>query len=47
MVILKKRDRIGPVETIFPKNNLILRDIDGQPVWVRDYKELMVGEAMP
>jgi carbamoyl-phosphate synthase large subunit len=36
----------GPVEMTFPQGNMILRDIDGTPVWVGDYKELAVGESV-
>ena len=32
------------VEMIFPKNNLILRDVDGQPIYIKDYKPLMEGD---
>ena len=31
-------------EIIFPHNNLFLRDVDGPPVYVSDYKALSVGE---
>ena len=32
------------IEMIYPKNNLILRDVDGQPIYVPDYKPLQTGE---
>jgi hypothetical protein len=28
----------------FPDDNVILRDIDGVPIWLTDYRELAVGE---
>jgi carbamoyl-phosphate synthase large subunit len=32
------------IEMIYPKDNLILRDVDGQPIYVPDYKPLQIGE---
>lgn len=32
------------VETVFPSNNLFLRDVDGLPIYISDYKQLSVGE---
>lgn len=32
------------VEMTFPKNNLILRDVDGQPIYLNEYKPLKEGE---
>ena len=34
------------IEMIYPKNNLILRDVDGQPIYVSDYKPLQTGECI-
>ena len=38
---------IGPVEASFPERNMILRDIDGAPIWVDDYTALAVGDCIP
>lgn len=32
-------------EIVFPNNNLFLRDVDGPPVYVKDYKEISIGEC--
>ena len=32
------------IEMTYPKNNLILRDVDGQPIYVPDYQPLKTGE---
>ena len=32
------------IEMTFPKNNLILRDVDGQPIYLKEYKPLKEGE---
>jgi len=37
-------DLAGPVEKEFPPGNLILRDIDGVPLWVSDHQDLYIGE---
>jgi len=34
------------IEMIYPKNNLILRDVDGFPIYVPDYKPLKMGECI-
>jgi hypothetical protein len=34
------------LEVQFPANNVFLRDIDGPPVYVEDYRELEIGELM-
>ena len=45
LLTLGRVDEVGPVETTFPEHNIILRDIDGQAIWVADYKELPVGSS--
>jgi carbamoyl-phosphate synthase large subunit len=40
-------DDLGPLEVCFPPNNLLLRDIDGLPVFVPDYQELAIGQCHP
>lgn len=43
---LGRSSELSPeVEIQFPPNNLFLRDIDGLPVYVEDYKELKIGES--
>ena len=32
------------IEMTFPKNNLILRDVDGQPIYLTDFKPIAEGE---
>lgn len=32
------------VEKLYPKNNLILRDVDGQPIYIENYSPINVGE---
>lgn len=39
-------ESIGERETKFPPNNLILRDIDGLPLWVDDHRELEIGQSI-
>lgn len=33
------------IEQVFPKNNLILRDIDGMPLYIADYEPIEIGNA--
>ena len=43
---LGRSNELSPeVELKFPPNNLFLRDIDGLPVYIEDYKELKIGES--
>ena len=44
LLALGRRDELGICEEIYPPANMILRDIDGAPLWVHDYRELEVGE---
>jgi carbamoyl-phosphate synthase large subunit len=39
-----RRHELGSKEMLFPGNNIILRDIDGAPVWRNEYRPLAVGE---
>lgn len=32
------------IEEAYPVNNLILRDVDGQPIYISDYKPIQIGE---
>ena len=40
---LGKPELAGELEVTFPENNLILRDIDGVPILVPDFKPLSIG----
>lgn len=46
LLTLGRRQELGPREMIFPSNNVILRDIDGTPIWLSAFKELAVGESV-
>jgi carbamoyl-phosphate synthase large subunit len=37
-------DEIGETAPRFPDDNVILRDIDGAPLWLTEYRELAIGE---
>ena len=45
MTALGRSNELAPeVEIHFPANNLWLRDVDGEPIYVENYKELSIGE---
>jgi carbamoyl-phosphate synthase large subunit len=44
LLTLNRRDELGPREATYSTKNIILRDIDGPPIWLEDYVELSVGE---
>jgi hypothetical protein len=44
---LGRLDEIGERVPHFPEDNVILRDIDGEPIWLTEYRELAVGEHAP
>jgi len=44
LATLGRLDEIGEVVPHFPDDNVILRDIDGAPLWLTGYRELAVGE---
>jgi len=44
LAALGRREEVGEPLPRFPERNLILRDIDGPPLWLRDYREPAVGE---
>jgi carbamoyl-phosphate synthase large subunit len=44
LLTLGRREELGPKEATYPERNIILRDIDGAPVWLSDYRQLAVGE---
>lgn len=42
---LNRSNELSPeIEMKFPKNNLILRDVDGEPIYIPDYKPIKDGE---
>ena len=47
LATLGQLDEIGEPVPHFPEDNVILRDIDGSPIWLTDYRELAVGEHAP
>ena len=47
LVTLGRLDEIDAVVPRFPDDNAILRDIDGEPLWLTGYRELAVGEHAP
>ena len=44
LVTLGRLDEVGEVVPRFPDDNAILRDIDGEPLWLTGNPELAVGE---
>jgi hypothetical protein len=47
LATLGRVDEIGEVVPRFPEDNAILRDIDGEPLWLEGYREPAVGEHAP
>lgn len=47
LAALGRVDEIGESVPRFPEDNVILRDIDGEPLWLTGYRELAVGERAP
>ena len=44
---LDRENELTPeLEQIYPENNYILRDVDGLPIYVSDYKPFKVGECV-
>jgi hypothetical protein len=44
LATLGRLEEIGEAVPHFPDDNVILRDIDGRPLWLTGYRELAVGE---
>jgi hypothetical protein len=44
LATLGRLDEIGGAVPHFPDDNVILRDIDGAPLWLTGYRELAIGE---
>jgi hypothetical protein len=47
LATLGRVDELGERVPHFPEDNVILRDIDGEPIWLTEYRELAVGEHAP
>ncbi len=47
LVTLGRLDEVGEPVPRFPEDNAILRDIDGEPLWLTGYRDLAVGEHAP
>jgi carbamoyl-phosphate synthase large subunit len=47
LATLGRREEIGEPVPRFPEENVILRDIDGEPIWLGGGPELAVGEHGP
>lgn len=45
LLTLGRCDELGATEASFSERNIILRDIDGVPIWLPDYEELLIGEC--
>lgn len=47
LCILGRQSEISSeIEKIYPPNNLILRDVDGQPIYVENYMPIKIGEFL-
>ena len=44
LATLGRFDELGEVVPHFPDDNVILRDIDGAPLWLTGYRDLAIGE---
>ena len=44
LATLGRLEEIGEPVPHFPDDNVILRDVDGEPLWITGYRELAVGE---
>jgi carbamoyl-phosphate synthase large subunit len=47
LATLGRLDEIGEVVPCFPDDNVILRNVDGVPLWLTGYRDLAVGEHVP
>ncbi|MDE5875980.1 MAG: hypothetical protein K2H47_00515 [Muribaculaceae bacterium] len=46
LILTDQKDKISPEKTlIFPKDNLILRDVDGLPIYLESFSEVNPGEC--
>ena len=46
LLTLGRVEELGPKEATFPERNMILRDIDGAPIWLPDYQDLAIGDCV-
>jgi predicted ATP-grasp superfamily ATP-dependent carboligase len=46
LALLGQTSSIDQFEVAFPANNLILRDIDGLPLWIDDHREVNIGHSI-
>jgi len=46
LLTLGRIGELGPVEAEYAENNIILRDIDGAPIWLPKFTNLQVGESV-
>ena len=45
LCILDRADEISPeLVNKFPEDNIILRDVDGLPIYIEHFKELEIGQ---
>jgi len=44
LLALGRSDGLGAVEAAYRGTNIILRDIDGPPIWLPEYRNLEIGE---
>ncbi len=45
LILTNQRDKISPEMTLrFPDDNLILRDVDGLPIYIPHFREAIIGE---
>lgn len=47
LLTLGRANLLSPHRIEFPPHNRLLRDIDGQPVYVANFRELAIGECLP
>lgn len=43
-ILGRQNELTSEIEKIYPENNLILRDVDGQPIYVENYKPINIGD---
>lgn len=45
-ILGRQSELSSELEKIYPENNLILRDVDGQPIYVENYMPIKIGEFL-
>lgn len=43
-ILGRQSELSSEIEKVYSENNLILRDVDGQPIYIENYKPIIVGE---